>query len=69
MKALARGDRLFVEAEEWVNKSSGRCSVELILQDRRGNERSIQVWDYVIFYPGYGLVQGLQFTFLGTAQH
>ena len=50
MEFLAAGDRLFVEADEWVNKTSGRGSVRLIAVDEQGRERVEREWPWV-FLP------------------
>jgi Domain of unknown function (DUF4365) len=49
MEALSRGDRLLLEAEEWVNKSSGRGSFRLLLQDQRGSEEVERDWPFLMF--------------------
>lgn len=49
---LASGDgELLLEADEWVNKSSGRGSLRLISRDTDGNESVVQDWPFVMF-PG-----------------
>ena len=58
MQALASGDRLFIEAEEWVNKSSGRGTMRLVLEPAAGGatvvrERSFLApgWSYADLLP------------------
>ncbi len=51
--------RLFVEAEEWVNKSSGRGDIKLLAVDADGEETVLQDWRWGIFYPGYGYEEAL----------
>lgn len=63
MDLLKSGNRLFVAAEQWVNKSSGRCGIEMIVQDEDGSEESVEYWNYYIFYPGYSLPAALQMLF------
>ena len=63
MKALQDGKRLFILAEEWINKSSGRCSFELVMQDEHGDETVVQEWNYFVFYPGHGFGGGIQLMF------
>jgi hypothetical protein len=46
MELLDAGDRLFLEAEEWVNKTSGRGSLRLVVEDERG-ERTEREWPWV----------------------
>lgn len=63
MQLLESGSRLFVVAEEWVNKTSGRCSIALVLQDADGEESTLQEWGYYVYFPGHGIVYGLQTNF------
>jgi hypothetical protein len=58
MQALASRDRLFIEAEEWVNKSSGRGTMRLVLEPAGGTaaivrERSFLApgWSYADLLP------------------
>ncbi len=51
MKALKEDTRLFLKAEEWINKSSGRGSLTLFTRDENGKEETIQEWPFVM-YPG-----------------
>lgn len=51
MRFLAEGKRLFVEVEEWVNKSSGRGALRLILQDDDSEEEA-QVLTWPIMFLG-----------------
>jgi hypothetical protein len=59
MQHLADGDRLIVTAEEWVNKSSGKGRVTLLLEDDHGSETVLQDWQWAIFFPGYSYDQAL----------
>jgi hypothetical protein len=52
MLLLENGEQLFLEAEEWINKSSGRGSLALKARKGEGEERSIQEWPFVMF-PGW----------------
>lgn len=48
MQAITRGDTVILEAEEWVNKSSGRGAITLkILHE--DVERTVINWPYVFF--------------------
>src|ERR1035438_9020612 len=51
MLLLENGERLFLEAEEWINKSSGRGSLCLKAVDTDETERVVQDWPFVMF-PG-----------------
>ena len=51
MKALKEDTRLFLKAEEWINKTSGRGSLTLFTRDENGQEETIQEWPFVM-YPG-----------------
>lgn len=57
MELLASGSRLFLEAEEWVNKTSGRGSLRLVVEDGRG-ERTEREWPWV-FLPGASYAEEL----------
>lgn len=46
MELLAADDRLFLEAEEWVNKTSGRGTLRLVVEDDRG-ARTEREWPWV----------------------
>ena len=48
MEAVRRGDQVILEAEEWVNKSSGRGSVKLSILSG-GEERAVIDWPFVFF--------------------
>lgn len=52
MMLLENGEQLFLEAEEWINKSSGRGSLVLKARNGEGEERSVQDWPFVMF-PGW----------------
>jgi Domain of unknown function (DUF4365) len=56
MELLAAGDRLFLEAEEWVNKTSGRGTLRLVVEDDRG--RTEREWPWV-FLPGASYAEEL----------
>ncbi len=51
MEIINQRNRLLLEAEEWVNKSSGRGSLRLLVQDEDGNEETVADWPFVMF-PG-----------------
>jgi hypothetical protein len=63
MEALASGNELFIVAKEWVNKLSGKCSIELTLRDEDGEETTLGDWDYYVFYPGMGFGDSVQLEF------
>lgn len=52
MLLLEGGEQLFLEAEEWINKSSGRGSLALKARNDEGEERLVQDWPFVMF-PGW----------------
>lgn len=58
MEILASGNRLFLEAEEWVNKTSGRGSLRLVVEDEHGVERIEREWPWV-FLPGASYAEEL----------
>jgi hypothetical protein len=47
MQLLGKGHSLFLEAEEWVNKSSGRGSIRLVTEMKGGSSRIELDWPYV----------------------
>jgi hypothetical protein len=50
LSALQNGDRVIVEAEEWVNKSSGKGSLRIkIIDEASGEERVDQDWPTTYF--------------------
>ena len=51
MGMLRDGKRLFLKAEEWINKSSGRGSLALSIRDDDGKEEIVEDWPFVMF-PG-----------------
>jgi uncharacterized protein DUF4365 len=59
MLLLKNGTRLVVEAEEWINKLSGRGDIKLIAVDEDGEETVLQDWGWAIFYPGMGYENAL----------
>jgi hypothetical protein len=63
MSVLVSGDRLFLEADEWINKLSGRCRIALIRQDSDGEETTIQSSEYWVFYPGLRFEAAVQLHF------
>ena len=63
MELLKGGKHLFVEADQWVNKTSGRCGIELVIQDDDGREESAGYWNYYVFYPGHSFPNALQLLF------
>ncbi len=60
IKLLEAGEKLIVKVEEWVNKSSGKCGIELIHVDEDGEEHILQEWSYYVYYPGCGVMYGLR---------
>lgn len=52
MLLLESGEQLFLEAEEWINKSSGRGSLTLKARNDESAERVVQEWPFVMF-PGW----------------
>jgi hypothetical protein len=57
MELLVSGERLFLEAEEWLNKTSGRGTLRLVVEDDRG-ERTEREWPWV-FLPGASYAEEL----------
>src|SRR4030042_5749538 len=57
MERLESGYYLFVEVEEWVNKSSGRGSVKLIIQDAEGKTKDEYNW--FVMFPGWRYEEAL----------
>lgn len=54
MELLANGERILVEIEEWVNKTSGRGSIELISTDEAGDRReTIGSWGIALGLRSY----------------
>lgn len=53
MLLLERGEQLFLEAEEWINKSSGRGKLSLSARSGDGEERLVQDWPLVMFQVGH----------------
>jgi hypothetical protein len=51
MELLESGRRLFVEAQEWIHKTSGRGSLTLVVEEPNGTIRSEHEWPWV-FLPG-----------------
>ena len=51
MEMLRDDKRLFLKAEEWINKSSGRGSLTLFTHDVDGKEEVVEEWPFVMF-PG-----------------
>jgi len=49
MELLEQGRRIIVELDEWINKSSGRASLRLIVEDERGEPTETHEWH---FLPG-----------------
>lgn len=52
MDMIVSGNTMFLEAEKWVNKSSGRTDLRLVAVDRQGREINVKVWPVGIF-PGW----------------
>lgn len=44
MELLREGTRILIEAEEWVNKSSGRGDIQIVSADENGNEKVLGSW-------------------------
>lgn len=57
MEKLETGWSLFIEVQEWINKTSGRGSIKLIIQDAEGKEKDEYNW-FVIF-PGWRYEEAL----------
>lgn len=56
MQAITRGDTVILEAEEWVNKSSGRGAITLKILHENA-EKTVINWPYVFFgLRDYGAV-------------
>lgn len=49
MNAIINGDDVILEADEWINKSSGRGSFILKIIDSNENEKKVIEWPYVYF--------------------
>lgn len=50
MEEIRNGNKVVLEAEEWVNKSSGRGSVTLkVIEDNTGDETVVLDWPMVFF--------------------
>jgi hypothetical protein len=58
MEMLKQGNRLFLKAEEWVNKSSGRGRLTLFTRDDNGKGEVVEDWPFVMF-PGQLYVEVL----------
>ncbi|HSH61241.1 MAG TPA: DUF4365 domain-containing protein [Acidimicrobiales bacterium] len=55
IEMLASGKKLFVEAQEWVNKTSGRGSLKLLVEEANGVVRSEHEWPWLLLPGGsYG---------------
>ena len=60
MRALDEGKRIFVELEEWVNKSSGRGALRLVvLDDDTGKEEQALTWP-VMFLASMSFEQAVR---------
>ena len=53
MQHIARGGKVSIELEDWVNKSLGRTPVRVFIYDEHGDETLSQDWFQ--FYVGYGV--------------
>lgn len=53
MKLLEAGKRVFVEIDEWVNKTSGRGDIRLIVKDESGDELAQHTWYVALGLCGY----------------
>lgn len=49
MEKIRAGYEVFLEAEEWINKSSGRGSMVLTIIDPQGKEETVLEWPFVMF--------------------
>lgn len=49
MEIIHDGERLLLEATEWLNKSSGRGNMRLIAQDDNLEERVVEDWPLTMF--------------------
>jgi hypothetical protein len=58
LELLSDGNRLFLEIEEWVNKTSGRVSLRLVAEDESGSESFEREWPWA-FIPGASLAEQL----------
>ena len=56
MELLQKDEELFLEADEWINKSIGRGSLKLKGRDEAGEEREVADWPFVMF-PGMPYVR------------
>jgi len=57
MERLQSGERLVVEIEEWVNKSSGRGSITLAIDREDGNKPDeIAAWSVMLPFADYATV-------------
>ena len=54
MEAIESGKDVILEAEEWVNKSSGRGSTKITIDD--GNTKGIYKWEYYFPFTSYAEV-------------
>ena len=53
MQHIARGGKVSVELEDWINKSLGRTPVQVFIYDENGNETLSKDWFQL--YVGYGV--------------
>jgi hypothetical protein len=49
MRLLDEGGDVILDIEEWVNKSSGRASLQLTAYDRHGHQVADREWPWLIF--------------------
>lgn len=61
MQRLKDGEGLYLEFEEWINKSLARTPLRLFDVDDDGNESDIR--NTFLFYSGYSIEEMLRFTF------
>lgn len=48
IEELAKGERVLLKINEWVNKSSGRGDFELVVQDAKGSETVLEEWTWLL---------------------
>lgn len=53
MKEIKMGNDVVLEAEEWVNKTSGKGSITLkIIDTNTMKEKTVIDWSFLVFFPG-----------------
>ena len=61
MRVLDEGKRLFLEADEWVNKTSGRGDIRVVVENADGNEAVGATWTVLGGFKPYDAVLADQF--------